>query len=320
MKIETSLAPVLHGAASDRPDEADTIFAAESVAAALGRLGYDAEILALGLDLSRLASLRNRAPSVIVNLVDALDGDCKLAPMVPLALEHHGLKFTGGGSAPWLATLSKTQSKRALRAAGLPTPDWWSASQAPQAKGRVIVKADIEHGSLGMDAGSVLNAAQAAEEIAARAARFGTPFFAESFIEGREFNLSLLATESGLRVLPIAEIDFVSFDAGQPRIVGYDAKWTPDSAVYRGTPRRFELELADAALAAQLSDLARSCWDLFELRGYARVDFRVDETGAPFILEVNVNPALSPDAGFAAAALEAGLDYDALIGAILTAA
>ena len=76
----------------------------------------------------------------------------------------------------------------------------------------------------------------------------------------------------------------------------------------------------EPALAAQLEKLAKSCWDLFNLAGYARVDFRVDADGKPTILEVNVNPCLNPDAGFAAAAAAAGLSYRDLIGRIIDAA
>jgi len=53
------------------------------------------------------------------------------------------------------------------------------------------------------------------------------------------------------------------------------------------------------------------------LRGYARVDLRLDSSGAPMILEVNPNPCLEPHAGFAAAAAEAGIDYAELIEHIL---
>jgi D-alanine-D-alanine ligase len=93
-----------------------------------------------------------------------------------------------------------------------------------------------------------------------------------------------------------------------------------DSEAYTGTPRRFGLEKAEPALAAELEKLAKSCWDLFGLAGYARVDFRVDREGKPWILEVNVNPCLNPDAGFAAAAASAGLSYRDLISSIIDAA
>jgi len=166
----------------------------------------------------------------------------------------------------------------------------------------------------------VVKGADVARVLADRTDRFGTEHFAESFIEGREFNLSLLEGRGRASVLPIAEILFEDWREGSPRIVGYDAKWTSDSDAYTGTPRRFGLEKTEPALAAELERLAKSCWDLFGLAGYARVDFRVDGEGKPWILEVNVNPCLNPDAGFAAAAATAGLSYRDLIGCIIDAA
>ena len=68
----------------------------------------------------------------------------------------------------------------------------------------------------------------------------------------------------------------------------------------------------------ELQSLARRCWEVFELRGYARVDFRVDADGQPWILEINANPGLSPDAGFAAAVTQAGLTFDAVVERILS--
>ena len=70
----------------------------------------------------------------------------------------------------------------------------------------------------------------------------------------------------------------------------------------------------------QLKTACARLLGLFGLAGYARVDFRVDGDGRPWILEVNVNPCLTPDAGFAAAAFEAGLSYHGLIGEIVDAA
>jgi D-alanine-D-alanine ligase len=66
--------------------------------------------------------------------------------------------------------------------------------------------------------------------------------------------------------------------------------------------------------------MSRQCWRRFDLNGYARVDFRVDAELQPWILEVNVNPCLSPDAGFAAALERAGIDYASAIQRIVEAA
>ena len=81
--------------------------------------------------------------------------------------------------------------------------------------------------------------------------------------------------------------------------------------------RRFNFGDEDRTLLTRLEALAKSCWRLFGLRGYARVDFRVDGAGQPWVLEVNVNPCLSPDAGLAAAAGRSGLDLPTVVRRII---
>jgi D-alanine-D-alanine ligase len=311
--------PVLHAATESRPDELDTIVAAEAVAAALIRLGFATRIVTLGANLAELEDLPGRRPLVAFNLVDAVGGDGRLAPFVPARLDALGLRYTGASTNAWFATLSKTGTKLLLKHAGLPTPTWSVKGTGLNPDAKFIVKAVWEHGSLGLDAASVVRGREAAKTIVERNSEWGTEHFAESFIEGREFNLALLDGPSGVEVLPIAEIVFEGFENRAPKIVGYDAKWTPGSEVYIGTPRRFGLKREEPELAARLEQLALSCWGLFELSGYARVDFRVDAQGHPFILEINVNPCLSPDAGFAASAGEGGLSYDVMVGSIVEA-
>jgi D-alanine-D-alanine ligase len=312
-----SFVPVVHAATEDRPDEIDTIVAAGAVASALKRLGFATRIVALGPDLAEFERLRSLHPLAVFNLVDAVNGDGRLAPSVPARLDALGLRYTGCRTSAWLDTLSKIGTKLKLAHAGLPTPSWSEDGAGLDPGARVIVKPVWEHGSLGLDESSVMRGSEAAVAIELRNSRWGTEHFAETFIEGREFNLALIEGTSGIEALPIAEIVFESFDARAPKIVGYDAKWAPDSEAYIGTPRRFGLECDEPELAVWLRQLALSCWTLFGLSGYARVDFRVDAKGQPFILEVNMNPCLSPDAGFAAAAAEAGHGYDAMVGRIV---
>ena len=135
----------------------------------------------------------------------------------------------------------------------------------------------------------------------AHSARLGRACYAEQYIDGREFNLSVLASPQGPQVLPPAEIDFSGFPPGKPRLVGYRAKWEEGSFEFQHTPRRFDFPAEDGPLLDRLRDLALGSWRVFGLRGYGRVDFRVDEAGHPWVLETNTNPCLSPDAGFYAA-------------------
>jgi D-alanine-D-alanine ligase len=311
--------PVLHAATDSRPDEIDTIVAANTVAESLARLGYATEIIALAPNLRGIDTFRARRPLLIFNLVDAVGGNCRLAPMVPARLDAAGLPYTGAHTSAWLDTLSKVSTKLKLAHAGLPTPPWSEDGKDLDPDARIIVKPIWEHGSLGIDPDSVVLGRDAARVILERTLRWNTEHFAETYVDGREFAAAMMERPDGIEVLPIRETVFQGFDDGKPLITCYDAKWTPGSQPYVGTPRRFDIEQDEPELAAELTRLALACWDLFGLSSYARVDFRVDPNGAPFILEVNMNPCLNGDAGFAASALEAGIGYDQMIGRIVEA-
>ena len=297
-------------AAAGRPDSSDTLLEAQAIAGALARLGYETATLPVGLDLGALErALRELAPHAVFNLVESLEGRGQLLALVPALLESLRVPFTGCSSHAAGTTSDKLAAKRLLRQADIATP---AVLGRPPDDGPWIVKSVFEHASLGLDDSSVVRGAAAAARILdARRAEFGGTWFAERFVPGRELNVAVIAAPDGPRMLPVAELKFEGYPADKPAIVGYAAKWDVDSFEYRHTVRSFDVE---PALAARATQLALACWELFALDGYARVDFRVDATGMLFVLEVNANPCLSPDAGFAAALEQAGVAYDAAIG------
>ncbi len=333
---------ILHNHVPDdaSPDERDVLVQRDAVRDALRAGGHDVCSLGCDLNLDELrSSLIQHAPDVVFNLVESLGGSDRLMSLVPQLLESMDVPFTGSSSTAILATGSKVAAKKRMRAVGLPTPDWIDSCEMQSvvisAHDSYILKPVWEHASAGLDDDSVV-AGQNAEEIRRllRECADGgrRPHFAERYIEGREFNISMLAADllddhrapfhadrplgSAVQVLPAAEIDFSQFPAGKPRMVGYRAKWEEASFEYQNTPRRF-VEDAERELTEKLFHLARACWDCFELRGYARVDFRVDADGQPWILEVNVNPCLAPDAGFMAALERSGLTLTQALTRIL---
>jgi D-alanine-D-alanine ligase len=297
-------------AAAGRPDSSDTLLEAQAIAAALARLGYETATLPVGLDLGAMTrALRELAPHAVFNLVESLEGRGQLLHLVPALLESLRLPFTGCSAHAAATTTHKLAAKRLLRQADIATPAvlGHSAEDGPW-----IVKSVFEHASLGLDDSSVVQGATAAARIReARRAEFGGDWFAERFVAGRELNVAMIAAPSGPRLLPVAELKFEGYPSGKPAIVGYAAKWDVDSFEYRHTVRSFDVE---PALAARANQLALACWELFALDGYARVDFRVDSAGMLYVLEINANPCLSPDAGFAAALEQAGIGYDDAIG------
>lgn len=310
------------------PDQLDTLVQAQEIGRVLSRLGHQADLVTFdpGRPLvgRRLAAGRVGA---IFNLVESVDGRGERIHLAPALLERLGLPFTGSGSEAVRSTTDKLEAKSILKNHGLPTPGWLSGRPGerggPEAGRSYILKSVWEHGSLGLDEESLIRPEspdQVWEAISARRTAFGGDWFAEAFIQGREFNLSLLSIQGRPVLLPPAEILFTGLPPGQLRIVGYRAKWVEDSVEYRQTPRRFTFGPEDQPLLAELGRLARACWDLFDLRGYARVDFRVDRKGRPWILEVNANPCLAAEAGFVAAAARAGMDQATVVERILTEA
>lgn len=317
---EKHFVPIVHGATAERPDEIDTLMAAKSVAGALRRLGFKTEIVRLGLDLRPLSRLAAKEPYAIFNLVEALTADVRMASVVPAVLERMGLAFTGASFDALAATVSKLRVKQLLKEAGIATPAWSERGEGLDSEAPVLIKSVDEHASVGIDAFSVVPGRAARGEILRRETTYGGRFFAEGYIEGREFNISLLEGPQGPVVLPIPEIEFNGFAAGHPLIVDYDAKWIEESHAYNNTPRKFGIEDREPEVAQRLAETCHEVWRVFGLGGYARVDLRVGADGVPQVIDINTNPCITPDAGFAAAGAEAGIAYDGLVARIVAAA
>jgi D-alanine-D-alanine ligase-like ATP-grasp enzyme/GNAT superfamily N-acetyltransferase len=324
---------ILHQAVAGHatPDEQDVIEQARAVEAALRRLGHETAVRGCTLDLHTLdAFLQASPPGLVFNLVESLGGSDRLIHLVPSLLEARGLGYAGCGAEALMLTSHKILAKRRMIEAGLPTPIWFVARPELRRAGPIpggrrrrrswMLKSFREHASANIDDSCLID--QVAYDrlpavIETFSARFGGACFAEEYIDGREFNVSLLAGPDGPEALPPAEIRFVGFPPDKPKIVGYQAKWDEQSFESSHTERHFPRDARDAALLETLKSLSLDCWNLFGLTGWARVDFRVDRAGHPWILEVNANPCLSPDAGFAAAVAEAGIGFDQAMARIV---
>ena len=314
---------ILHNAvaADDAPADRDVLVQVAAVESACQKLGHRARAVSSTLNFEALEEwLSEDGPDVVFNLVESLGGSDRLAHLAAELLGDLDIPYTGTPAAALHLTNNKPLAKQQLRAAGLPTPDWTTSAKETPLAPPYIIKAVWEHASLGLDDHAVVTSGDGstvAAQIESRSRQLGRPCFAERFIPGREFNLSLLAAAGGPQVLPPAEIDFSSFPKNKPQIVGYDAKWVTGTFEFDHTPRTFKFAAADAPLLANLAELATRCWSLFDLRGHVRIDFRVDGAGQPWILEINANPCLAPDAGFAAALTQAGLAIEQAVDRIL---
>jgi len=312
----------LYNRSSEDPAQSaeDDVPCRSPIMAALVRLGHDVMPIECTLNLAALGQrLISAKPDVVFNRVESLGGTDAMMPAITLLLDSMRIAYTGCPTEALVATASKIAVKQRLLQARLPTPPWLTsdfhdanshAGMCIDRESAFIIKAVFEHASFRLDDKSLIEADpnQVAVMLRQRERHSGRPHFAEQFIAGREFNLSLIAP--GPQILPPAEIEFSGFPIGKPHIIGYDAKCNQESFEYCQTERRFDFPDSDRPLIRKLTALARDCWRLFGLRGYARVDFRCDATGQPWIIDINANPCILPDAGFAAAWEKAGIAYD----------
>ena len=326
---------VLHNEVTAEASEADrdVLVQVEAVSQALERLGHETIPLAATLDLDHVRRrLLNLQPDAVFNLVESLAGSDWLMFLATGLLDVLRIPYSGSRTESLLFSNQKLLAKQRLQQAALPTPAWFStdafspgfagssSDNGLEGGARYVLKSVSQHASAGLDDECVVEPDDAdvlQERLEQHARRLACPCFAEEYIDGREFNISLLASPDGTELLPPAEIDFSGFPPQKPRIVGYRAKWNEDSFEYRCTPRRFDFPPSDKMLLDELRTLSRACWGLFGLNGYARVDFRVDRANRPWILEVNANPCLSSDAGFTAALGHAGIAFDESVARIL---
>lgn len=293
------------------PDEADVLDQVKLVREMLQELNIEVDELqfSLRIDLVEENLLRIN-PDFVFNLVESVNNKGSLIYFSPAILSSNGIPFTGAGLEATFITTSKTLTKERLKANGIPTSPWFKPDDIPtiDPEKRYIVKPVWEEGSLGLDEDCVFMGTD--NRFFDRLSKTNPhDFFVEEFIDGREFNLSVLAGPNGAEVLPPAEIIFTNFPEGKPKVVGFSAKWKEDSFEYKNTHRTFEFIESDKILLSKLKSVAKQCWDVFGLNGYARVDFRVDSNNQPWVLEVNANPCISPDSGFFAACKQAGIPF-----------
>jgi D-alanine-D-alanine ligase len=308
---------VLHNQLSQsaQSDEADVMDQVKLVSDCLAELGHHCQILPLSLNLEQgKQALLSIKPDLIFNLVESFDNKGELVYLAPALLDSMNVPYTGTQTLAMFQTANKTLTKQKLRDAGIPTPADFELNELQQCEqGKTyLLKPRWEEGSLGLDEDSLFTTGN--EVFMQRISKLpGRSYFIEEFVDGREFNCSLVATASGPIVLALAEMVFVDYPPSKPKVLGYKAKWDTTSFEYEHTRRKLDFSPEDKQLIEKLNAISLECWHACGLNGYARVDFRCNAAGDPFVLEVNANPCISPDSGFYAAVEKAGFRFTDIV-------
>lgn len=286
---------------------------------ALVKLGFQHQLFPLKDDIEEvIRALKAYKPDVVVNLSEGFMGESIFEMHVPSILELLGIPYTG--SPPLTLGLCKNKglTKAILKANNIPTPKYRIMEGFKNPRGLrfpLIVKPLREDASIGITRRSFVKSVADLESQVKYINRvYNQPALVEEYINGREFNVSVLGNEEPT-VLPISEIIFEFED--EPKIVDYAAKWLKDSDEYAKTKPVCPAELSDD-LRSEITETALKAYRALECRDYARIDMRLDSgSGVLYVLEVNPNPDLSPEAGFARSLRAAGMRFEDFISMII---
>jgi len=284
----------------------------------LSSIGVDVIPIAVKRDV--VGALKGFDPrdTVIFNWCEGLDGEPNNYEAVPPILESLGFAYTGASAWSLRTTQRKGLTKDVLLENKIPTPVSKMYDRAVLNGWRrypALVKPANEHCSYGITRDSVVdNAQQLRERVQYVLDTWKGPALAEDFIDGVEYNVSVWGN-STLSVLPLAAIDYGIFADYHDRLCSFDAKWNPDSEAYRLTGVTCPAPV-DPVLKRRIERTAMKAFQALRLRDYGRIDMRV-RNGVPYVLDVNANPDITMEGGFARSARVAGYDYGRMAAQIL---
>lgn len=298
--------------------------AARAARSAVEEYGFPTELLGIhGMDLDRLfRRLVDDPPDLVFNLCESLNGTVKNEPLLPALLDMLSIPYTGPGALTLGLCLHKDRCKEVLTVRGIRTPPYVVIGSDADLEGDLgldypyFVKLIHEDASIGIEASNVVNDQN---ELAKRSrelsAKYNQAVLAERYIKGREVNVTVMGDDDGLFCLPLHEIDFGAMPDDRPHIVSYAAKWDEEHVDYGGTVPVPMRDLSPE-LAQSIEEISCDAFRALGLRDFGRVDLRIDADDRPWVIDVNPNCDLSPDAGVANAARYGGMEYPQLMGRI----
>jgi D-alanine-D-alanine ligase len=300
------------------------ILANKKIAVLMGGLSAEREV-SLSSGAAVLDALKDAGYNVMPVVYDGprlVQDLCEIKPdMVFLALhgkfgedgtvqgllETMGLTYTGTGVTGSAIAMDKAITKKLLKYHDIPTAEFMvlRKDSDTSAVGRigypVVVKPSTQGSTIGM---SFVYSADELAPALELAFLHDMEAVVEKYIEGREVTAGIL----GDHALPLVEI------VPKSGVYDYDAKYLTHDTKYV-----CPAEL-DEALEKRLKALAKEVFSVLQGYGYARVDFRVDKDGNPYVLEMNTLPGMTSTSLLPKAAAAAGLSFGQLIELMLEGA
>jgi len=288
---------------------------AEAIVLGLSSLGHEYLLVDSEEIELRIVELALRC-DLVIDHTDTYRGRGRFRSLVRSILEAHGIAFVGSDARACALADDKAAAKTRLGAAGIPTPPGIVAASPTEPLPDwlvlpCILKPACEHMSRGLVIAR--DRAEAAARLADLMSRLAQPILVETFIQGREFAVSVVDGPGGLEVLP--PLEWKTGD-GPYGVLTEDFKL---QVVEPGSRDAARAELAPGELR-ELEALSLAAFRALGLRDYARFDVRLSPGGTFFFMEANVTPSMEPEEALTLSARWAGMDFPSLLERILAPA
>lgn len=304
---------------TERPTERD-------VCHTIKKLGFQLSICGVFDDVSEITrAINDKSPDLIFNLCETFLGDRAYEGHVAGLVEMCGVPMTGSKVGALAICKDKAITKKILSFDGIRVPEFQVLSQysndTPNLKTYpAIVKPLNKEASEGIAQASVVyDIKSCAERISYIHEKLNTDAIVEEFIHGREIYVAVIEIDGEPQALTPRELFMRELADNQVMVATYQAKWNNSYRKKWGIKTGKHRSL-DAKTLAKLKADSVCIFKSLGLTGYARMDWRLDESGEPVFLEANPNPALASDDDLAQSAKLSGISYHELILKIISAA
>jgi len=291
------VAVLMGGSAAER---AVSLRSGAAVYDALKRKGVDA--VAIDVTASPIDALNGIKVDRVFNIIHGRGGEDGVLQGV---LQVMGIPYTGSGVMASALTMDKLRTKLCWQGYGLVTPLWCLLQDENDLDTcieklgfPVIVKPAQEGSSIGM---SKANSREELLKALQVALEYRCDVYAERWVTGKEYTVAVLNDEA----LPVIRLETpnVFYD--------YEAKYNATTTQYHcpsGLDQVQELCLKNLAVTAS---------KVVGVKGWARVDVFIDDSGQYQLIEINTVPGMTDHSLVPMAAKQAGIDFEELVWRVL---
>ncbi|MFX1367289.1 MAG: ATP-grasp domain-containing protein [Promethearchaeota archaeon] len=285
------------------------------------------EYIFIEADENVIETLKETKPDLVLNRSEGLRGESRESH-IPAILEMLGIPYVGANVLTTAVCLNKAWAKMVLAYHGIQTASFnvcrtLEESEAIDFKFPVILKPNEEGSSVGINEDNVVGSREGLRvKLGAMLESYEQSILIEAFIEGREFSVGILGRSEGPpEVLPILEIDFSGFPPEVMGVYGQRAKTIYEDLSHYVCPAEIP-----ASLKEQIEQTTLDVCKCLEVPDFARIDYRMNEKGELFFLEINPLPGMDFDleendiSFYPYMAMRAGYTYDELIRRLIESA